>query len=942
MKNMKTKLIATLMALGMVLTAFSMFAAAGTPETILARVGPNVDGTRADTGASAANGIGYMWEQGEPFVLTTSVATFGVNSKGIPVDAVGTWLYNALYTQLSGDAGSVWDAWATGEDFVMVYEVFNDQSTTGRNYTCIFEDQMEGDGGTNAGNVGPMTTLTPIEDPILFSSDVPTTTAVIQIADQTTGYENVASWDGYGVYKSTTGPITQGNQGVYLGDATFGAGVWTYTDAAWNADSYYAVKVKWDGTSTGPFVAPLYSYGMSNDVFAQFAVMANTNAVTSGGAEAGALLAGNHNTPTLTITASVSDVANEGDNIVGAEISIDGGAWTAMSGTFGTPTVAVSYVFTPAPGYYATGVHNYQIRGDDGQGGALQVYSDSFTIVDTTVPTTLWNNQPSATIYTTQPANFAIGYEDFTAYNTNIVNTYITWQVNGGGYTNYALVNFSFAWGSFSNILTYSIPGMTFTAGDVIDYDAQVTDGNGNVGLLAAGSFNVADAPPGVQDPYPVYGFLQLYNGVGGVYTPLTSAGGPVVTATWISNFDGSTLTRTDVTNALGQFSIDLLNYTDGANVWLTATFEAPYGNNGYNYTTIDIVGAPGGIAQNVLCGIPYEFVITAPAPASIQNPGVPFAATYVVYDVDGTVAQGYYTFADGPAIWTSGDTLFVPPAAATFDGVVDAGTATVALTLFTGGNQWINISETTCDFYPTPWDNIQYMSAFGVFSDNWFDDYDNITVFVAVGGFAWNIVVGWNMVSVPQDVVEKGVSGTFDAYDALNFYCDWQLPGFTQLSLADRTGGNPSTYNMFDYGMAEGVAFAMDGVHAYWVYCDVAGIVQFNATNYSGIGDNVLNAAAGWNLVGFTHNYVPWTAMPTASDFTDGTVDATLLASDKVVVTEWDYTTQWYNSYVDITTFPGMATHNWVWDNSYAAQPGNGCFLWLEAATVITFNVNF
>ena len=105
---MKGKILATVMALGMVLMSFSMLVAAGTPETVVARIGNAADGTFGANPAATPNGIMYAWETAEAFVPTTTVATFGVNSKGIPVDGVGAWA-NVGYTQGSGDAGSIWD-----------------------------------------------------------------------------------------------------------------------------------------------------------------------------------------------------------------------------------------------------------------------------------------------------------------------------------------------------------------------------------------------------------------------------------------------------------------------------------------------------------------------------------------------------------------------------------------------------------------------------------------------------------------------------------------------------------------------------------------------------------------------------------------------------------------------------------------------------------------
>lgn len=718
------------------------------------------------------------------------------------------------------------------------------------------------------------------------------------------------------------------------------------------------------GIPGGPFEAGTYTLSANTPPVVQSFIV-----------ETGNLLIGDHTAQTLTLGATIDDLVNEGDFIAGAEINVNGGGWFAMTPTtaLDSATEAFTYAYTAPIGYYPTGIINYEVRGYDIVGGPGAVSADTFTIVDTTNPTVVWNSVPAATIYTTQPANFQIGYEDFIAYDGApadplLATCYISWEVNNGTYSNYQLINNTgmFFWGSFVNALDYTIAGGTFVAGDWVEYQAQMTDGNGNIGILGAGgAFKVLEAPAGVQDPYPIYGYLYLYNGVGGVYTPLPSTGGAIVTATWISNFDGSTLIRTDTTNALGQFSIDLMNYTDAANVHLTAAFDAPYGNTGYNFTVIN--EAAGSSFQNVLCGIPVNVTITAPAPLATYAPGALIATTYVWYDCDGAVAQGYFTHADGPMEWYTDpfDVIFVPPAPYTFNGVVDAGTHNDVLQLWIGPQQFINISENGAagiNSWSTPWGAISIphdydaVGAIGLwqnFSTEEWKDWDNITLNLLVGGFDWDVVVGWNIVSVPQDPVNKQGNGVFDSYDALE-YCIWQLGGVTDLALYTRTG--PSTYTAFDYGQAEGVSFPMDMGLGYWVYSDVAGICHFNATNYTtsvddGTGNWVLQygIGAGWNLVGIMHNYttLAWNTLPFARHFTDGTVDLDLdsagAAGPKVIATEWleDAAPQWYHSYVDTTTFPGMATHDWGME-FFSGNPGTGLFLWVDAGVTIDWDTDF
>jgi uncharacterized repeat protein (TIGR01451 family) len=447
---------------------------------------------------------------------------------------------------------------------------------------------------------------------------------------------------------------------------------------------------------------------------------------------------------------------------------------------------------------------------------------------------------------------------------------------------------------------------------------------------------------------YYINGTVYLYAGTyAGGYNPLVSTSGAPVTARWFDSGTSTYRTISTTTNAIGFFSVTIYNCTDGSLVELKARFVAPYNNWGYNYTYVDFIGHPGGRIQNVVCGVPYSVVLTVPVPLALETPGISFPATYVIRDRDGSLAQGYFTFANGPMEWSSSDITFVPPVAKIFNGVSSGGSAAVALTLFTGGIQWINISEGGSDEfnpYLTPWGNFNQIIN-GVTSPGWKDDWEQVDIIVlGGGGFDWRVVVGWNIVSCPMTTYERGSNGYFDAYDALKI-CHWQLPGGTQLSLLKRVGGNPSNYSRFDYGMSESLAFPLDGVHSYWVYSDVAGIVAFNGTAWPA-GANVLTLSAGWNMVGFTHTYTPWTTTPTAQMWTNGAISPTLGlgvgSNTKIIASQWNDNTQSWISYVATSTFPGIATKNWQWDFTYSMMPGNGLMLWVQAPTTINFNTAF
>jgi hypothetical protein len=147
---------------------------------------------------------------------------------------------------------------------------------------------------------------------------------------------------------------------------------------------------------------------------------------------------------------------------------------------------------------------------------------------------------------------------------------------------------------------------------------------------------------------------------------------------------------------------------------------------------------------------------------------------------------------------------------------------------------------------------------------------------------------------------------------------------------------------------MAEAGEFAMGSTLGYWIFTTTVLSYDVNvlALNYTA-GSNVVNLALGWNLLGFTHNMGVtggtgwgWVAQPTAASFTNGGISAGLAvpALAKIVATWWNAVPQWYNSYVVTPTFPGMATHNWVYDTAYAY----GYWVWVSAPVAVTFNVNY
>jgi hypothetical protein len=349
------------------------------------------------------------------------------------------------------------------------------------------------------------------------------------------------------------------------------------------------------------------------------------------------------------------------------------------------------------------------------------------------------------------------------------------------------------------------------------------------------------------------------------------------------------------------------------------------------------------------------------------------------VYDRNYLLAPGYYNTAletpDRGYVNITGGPIppalnsYIAPADVLKDGTVDGDPGhfvsliPAGMTIFFPvGVWWLNVSEGgqafPDTFYLTPWDAWWLDPAAAV--PGWLKDWDNITINVVGGGFDWELIQGWNLVSCPQNFTHRvGANAYMDSQDALNWTNLYMinflaLAGDPLLSIARNDGGVPSTYTGYDLDTGEGTAFMMNCQNSYWVFTGLVGpnIIHFDSVNETtNAGPDLVSydLVAGWNMMGWQHNYsvpIGWGAIPTASDFADGTVDTTGLldiagALTKIVVTEWT-DVKWYNSYVVTDTFPGMADKDWLWDFSYSAQPGNGVWIWIDAPTTYVYSTVF
>ncbi len=577
----------------------------------------------------------------------------------------------------------------------------------------------------------------------------------------------------------------------------------------------------------------------------------------------------------------------------------------------------------------------------DDRDGNSEIYYKRFPdfSTDTTPPTLTYISPPTppdnATLATNQKAVIRVHYYD---NESAAANATLFWQNSTGAWNSKPMTNISFWNGSYNN---YFETNFTESSPTSVEYYVNCTNSANLTTMAPVRTMNFANIS--VNDPYPIYGYAYLYNGAGGVYNPL-----PLINAqvdiTWYNVWLNDWQTITTNTIGTGQYSVDLMNYTNGGVVFCNATAPAPFSNRGYNSTVVDVTGAPGGRRQDVVCGVPYDVVLTTYPLAVPVN--TPFGITYEIQDIDGNLCQGYFTFSDGP-INISADGAYSAPPDYTFDGLLSGTPGTRTEIVSFGlplGQRWLNVSEgPDLNPYLTPWGAFNHWNGTAGFLKDW----DNVTINVTGAGFLWRLEQGWNLISVPASPVQKGGNGIFDSFDALNI--TYAITGDSGMSIADRIGGIPSAYNIFDIGMPENLAFPMDGVHGYWLYLSVPGpfVVSVIAQNYSVAGANVANLAVGWNLMGFTHNVSGggaqpggWNSALSASHFTNGNVDSDLNVPprNKLVITWWNPIVQWYHSYVVTLTFPGMPTHDWAYDTTYAY----GYWVWADAAVLVTFDTDY
>ena len=660
---MNKKLIATLVALGMVLGAFAMMATpvkAADPMTwhfvdVVTFADLRVRDTVAD-GTNPNGGVARWLVESVPAEVNTDVTA--VN--GAPYATMSNWI--------GADGGTGLDYYVTvqtnaaqtnpsaGEPVVFFLEkdtniaaspqVYNPTSgaftggTVPNGYIWAGADVMAfGDIEPLPGASPPDTFFEVMKMPVPDLSGAPSITwaGVTQEAD-TCGDTNaeIVSWE---LYESAadTGPWAQ------VGTAAFGAPI-NYAAALPN---WYSVGITW----TGGVLCLVLSEPIQPVISGTFAP------------ESSALLAapavhdGNTITESVTITATIDESADDSspDILNGAQYRVDGGITYAMTPVDTiwngiTEDVTATFDF---PNGFTEGVHTFEVAGsDDGDGmNATWTAGGTFTVTDTTDPVAAWTSEPVAG-FIDSTLSFVAEYEDFSDLDAGIGVTYLSYQVNGGPVQYEAFTPGAQTWGSYVYAaMTASIDTTGMSVGDSITWNGLVTDTAATPGatiLGAGGPIVLADAPT-LINPFALFGTVYLYDGtsVGG-YVGIPAPAGVPVSVTY-NHFTLGIITVNAIggTDADGEFTIDIMESMlgDPYELEIEAGPFTGYGNMGYDNLPCLDYSLTGGVENDVICGIPHHVDITLPAPLFNTNAGANMATTYQVMDIDGIPAQGYFSF---------------------------------------------------------------------------------------------------------------------------------------------------------------------------------------------------------------------------------------------------------------------------------------------------------
>jgi hypothetical protein len=175
---------------------------------------------------------------------------------------------------------------------------------------------------------------------------------------------------------------------------------------------------------------------------------------------------------------------------------------------------------------------------------------------DTTPPDVSYVTPPTppdnSTYAVGQKAFARVHYYDNESASSNAT---LFWKNSTGTWNWKPMDNISYWSGSHNN---YFEANFTEDSPTTVIYYVNCTSAAGLTTTTPPRTLNFDNGT--IHDPYPIYGFVRLYDGNGGAYTPIPLANAPIEVTWWdISLNNWNTISANADVN--GQYTVDLMNY---------------------------------------------------------------------------------------------------------------------------------------------------------------------------------------------------------------------------------------------------------------------------------------------------------------------------------------------------------------------------------------------
>ncbi|MCJ7710826.1 MAG: hypothetical protein MUQ32_08335, partial [Chloroflexi bacterium] len=400
------------------------------------------------------------------------------------------------------------------------------------------------------------------------------------------------------------------------------------------------------------------------------------------------------------LAASVSDVATGNANVAAAEYFIDAtgatGTGTAMSGTFGSPTVAVSATIPPAIlAGLTSGSHTVFVRGQDSLGN-WGVFSSTILSIDTTGPTT------SALVLNPNPSNGSVSValsgtaSDVATGGGNVVAAEYFIGAPGTTGTGATVIR--------NNTAPTVSLAATIPAGSsgVISVHAQ--DAAGNWGPYATITLIVDSAGPSTSgvtaSPNPNNGTLGVSGGNPSVRVVATfddTASGATTIATGEGFIDTVGANGTGFPFVASDGAFNTAREAGYADVPLTTINLLSSGNHTIYVHAKDAAGNWGTTSTTILVidkAAPTISSVTLTPSTVAFEPGT--TQLNVTAADAGTGVSGGQYWIDGTATPPASPTTFTGTSVAINTGALAGGNHTVYVRVRDGAQNWSSVSSAT------------------------------------------------------------------------------------------------------------------------------------------------------------------------------------------------------------------------------------------------------